>query len=206
MFLDWVEERKNPEGKDAGAFLHNDPLDTFTVESIGKVVEENSWRFGGDQNKTSAMCGEPSYDIFWASDTRENRLVSMQRIASVSGLCYMDEASNMAIHPQFGPWLSFRAVTLFHVVGNDIDREGDGAAQPLPKQVPNPLSNQEEMNARRFVEKAFDKNASKDSCAEFLIAARDSVVLGRHEHRFSDSQLMYHYTKDVRYLEGLHVM
>ena len=196
IFMDWVEERKKSEGGDT--ILKSDPLDTYTKESIGKVVEENKWRFVRDHHEST---GEPSCDIFWSSDTRENRLISMQRLASVSGLCYLDEASNMAIHPTFGPWLSFRAaIVLFHVGGVDNGGEGDYSMQSLPMPVANLLSKAEEMNARKFVEKAFDKNTPKEDVTKCLIAARDSVVLGRDEHRFSDVQLMYHYTKDVKYL------
>ena len=196
IFMDWLEERKKSDGKDA--ILKNDPLDTYTVETIGKVVEENKWRFVGDQYESP---GEPSCDIFWSSDTREDRLISMQRLASVSGLCYLDEASNMAIHPTFGSWLSFRAAVLFHVgVVDIVGGEGDNSNQSLPIPVARLLSKAEEMNARKFVEKAFDKNTPKEDVTKCLIAARDSVVLGRDEHRFSDAQLMYHDTKNVKYL------
>ena len=202
IFLDWIEKERELAGKDA--LLNNEPLDTYTMGSIGKVVKENSWRFVGDDNGSRRSTGGPSYEIFWSSDTSENRLISMQRIASISGLCYLDKASNMAIHPKFGPWLSFRAAILFHV-GVDIDtyREGHDSAQPVPMPVPNLLSKAEETNARKFVAKAFEKKTSKeedDDVVKCLIAARDSVVLGRDEHRFSDSQLMYHYTKDIKYL------
>ena len=202
IFLDWIEKERELAGKDK--LLNNEPLDTYTMESIGKVVKENSWRFVGDDNGSRRSTGEPSYEIFWSSDTSENRLISMQRIASISGLCYLDKASNMAIHPKFGPWLSFRAAILFHV-GVDIDtyREGHDSAQPVPMPVPNLLSKAEETNARKFVAKALEKKTSKeedDDVVKCLIAARDSVVLGRDEHRFSYSQLMYHYTKDIKYL------
>lgn len=195
--MDWVEERKKSEGNHA--ILKNDPLDTYTMASIGKVVEENKWRFVGDQNEST---GEPSCDIFWSSDTRENRLISMQRLASVSGLCYLDETSNMAIHPKFGPWISFRAAILFHVGHVDIDtsREDNHSTQSLPMPVAKLLSKAEEMDARKFVARAFDMSTPKDDVTKCLIASRDSVVLGRDEYRFSDAQLMYHYTKDVKYL------
>ena len=191
--------------------MKNDPLDTYAKESIGKVVEETAARHFvvGDQNETTP--GASSYDIFWSFDTTRDRLISMQRIAAVSGLCHLDEASNMAIHPLFGPWLSFRAVILFHSGDMTNDGDGDLSALPAPDPIPSLLTQEEEANARAFVQKAFDKNTPKDDDASIrrgwvvkcLIASRDSAALGRsrEEHRFSDSQLMYHYTKDAKYLQ-----
>ena len=191
LFLNWIEKRRKLE--DGDLIVKNDPLDTYAKESIGKVVEETAARHFvvGDHNNERAP-GAPSYDIFWSFDTRRDRLISMQRIAAVSGLCHLDEASNMAIHPLFGPWLSFRAVILFH------DGDVDLSALPAPDPIPSLLTQEEEANARAFVQKAFDQNTPD---VKYLIASRDSVALGREEHRFSDSQLMYHYTKDARYLQ-----
>ena len=200
LFLNWIEKRRKLEDEDS--IVKNDPLDTYAKESIGKVVEETAARHFvvGDHNETTP--GASSYDIFWSFDTRRDRLISMQRIAAVSGLCYLDEASNMAIHPLFGPWLSFRAVILFHS-GDMITNDGDDdlSALSAPDPIPNLLTQEEEANARAFVQKAFDQNTPKDGIVKFLIASRDSVALGREEHRFSDSQLMYHYTKDAKYLQ-----
>ena len=206
LFLNWIEKRRELE--DGDLIVKNDPLDTYAKESIGKVVEETAARHFvvGDHNNERAP-GAPSYDIFWSFDTRRDRLISMQRIAAVSGLCYLDEASNMAIHPLFGPWLSFRAVILFHS-GDMMTNDGDDdlSALSAPDPIPSLLTQEEEANARAFVQKAFDQNTPKDDddddiVVKYLIASRDSVALGRVEHRFSDSQLMYHYTKDVKYLQ-----
>ena len=78
IFLDWIEKERELAGKDA--LLNNEPLDTYTMGSIGKVVKENSWRFVGDDNGSRRSTGEPSYEIFWSSDTSENRLISMQSL------------------------------------------------------------------------------------------------------------------------------
>ena len=208
LFLNWIEKRRKLEDEDS--IVKNDPLDTYAKESIEKVVEETAARHFvvGDHNETTPGASS-SYDIFWSFDTRRDRLISMQRIAAVSGLCHLDEASNMAIHPLFGPWLSFRAVILFHSGDMTNDGDGDLSALPAPDPIPSLLTPEEEANARAFIQKAFDKNTPKDDDASIrrgwvvkcLIASRDSAALGREEHRFSDSQLMYHYTKDAKYLQ-----
>lgn len=214
IFLDWVDREKDAPGIDADGddFLNNNPLDTYTRETIGRVVDANSWRLSESslEGTLSKNCNNEHtkynnteesipYDIYWAADTRDGRLLSMQRLSSVSGLCYLDEASNMACHPTYGPWLSFRAAILFY------PRQCNGKVNaasppPCPRPVPKLLSKDEEEAAGKFVQKAFDKSTPRDDIHKHLIASRDCVKLGREEYRFAESQLHYHYTTDVKYL------
>ena len=229
VFLNWLYKEKHVSGVDSGDddILHNDPLDTYTKEVIGKVIDDNSWLLlssslpssmaedtssekGNDellQKSTKGMkCNgtEESiqYDIYWAADTSNERLVSMQRISQVSGLCYLDAATNMACHPMYGPWISFRAAIVFTPWCCTSIEESECKSRPEPL-APGLLSKEEAVAAREYVQQAFDEG-TPDEVHKYLIASRDCIKLGKDKYRFTESQILYHYTQNVRYiLEGI---
>lgn len=102
------------------------PLDTYVQESIESVVQK--W-FG-----TSSRCDQPnstrteeekdagtSWRLYWSAtmDNTNNDMVSMQRIAMISGFSYYDiEHTKLSIHPVYGAWHSFRAVLLIKKIQN----------------------------------------------------------------------------------------
>ena len=89
-FLSWLGAQPDPASVE-------DPLDTYTSNSIGAAVSRLT------------RGGEVRHDIFWVYDARSERLVSMQRVATTAGVCYHDSETQLAIHPKFGSWLGFRA-------------------------------------------------------------------------------------------------
>ena len=88
-FLRWLAAQPDPESV-------TDPLDTYTASVISAAVAD--------------LTGGARHDIFWVTDS--SRLVSMQRVALVSGLCYHDAETQLSIHPAFGAWVAFRAVVV----------------------------------------------------------------------------------------------
>jgi len=234
VFLNWLYREKHVSKVDSGDddILHNDPLDAYTKEVIGKVIDDNSWRLlsssspssmaedtssgkrnGGLLHKSSRgmKCNgtEESiqYDVYWAADTSKERLVSMQRISQVSGLCYLDEATNMACHPTYGPWISFRAaIVLTPWCCTSIEEsECDDLVSPPPPErlAPGLLRKEEAAAAREYLQQAFDEGRP-DEVHKYLIASRDCITLGKEKYRFTESQILYHYTQNVRYiLEGI---
>ena len=90
-FLAWLAAKP-----DAAAVA--EPLDTFVVEAIEQAAATLRERRDVTQ-------------IFWPWEGGE-RLVSMQRVAVCSALCYHDSETQLAVHPIFGAWIAFRAVVV----------------------------------------------------------------------------------------------
>ena len=171
-----------------------DPLDTYCQQSITQILENH---FGSINE---------GYLVYWSSDYSADKLVSMQRVASCSGLYYLDTTTHLTVHPKFGAWHSFRAVVIVRL-------EQPQPSEEVPvKSLPCLLSVEEEQEARKEFQKALQisdetklceqlhGNGPAEDVARAWIAVRDVVILGKDEHRFYDDQLMYHYTKNSKYL------
>jgi hypothetical protein len=150
-------------------------------------------------------------EFFWSSTIQPEQLVSMQRVAECSGLSYSDPASKLSIHPIFGAWVSYRAVVVFVSKSRDLAQTASSYVLPPPIAVPCLLSTNEQDKAARAMKKALYSMPDQDLCTMLhgtmkgdrykdWIALRDVVDVGR-EFRFSENQLLYHYTKDLACLE-----
>ena len=177
-FLRWL-------GRQPERALTKDPVDTYAAEAIGRAVGE--FAAGG------------ASDTFWSADLSPERLVDMNRAALVSGLCFFSEDLYLSVHPAFGSWVAFRAVIVLDAPATHLG--------PPPPSKPDPLSEEERLAARA----AFDAALAASSAADLSVdgmplevalkwaAMRDCVALGR-EHKYSELQSEYHYTKDAAVL------
>jgi len=172
-----------------------DPLDTYCRERIESSLRKHY---------------APSrFSIFWSAKTQPDKLVSMQRVAMESGFAYHDPATQLVVHPVYGVWHSYRAVVIIH----------DDAVKEVapPPTVPCFLTANEEELARQAMKHALEVSDTKNLCmqlhggrndpdmttvCEAWIAMRDCVERGKAEYRFDEDQLMYHYTKDVKFLKN----
>lgn len=180
-FLRFLAERPDAE-------TMADPLDTYISLVISEAIED--------------FVGNAKHEIFWGWDSGE-RLVSMQRVAIVSGLCYHDSETQLAIHPKFGAWIAFRALL---VVEYAPTLHGVGATPPPRMRCL--LTETEKTAAKKAMKSALQASDEANLCTQLHGAAgmqkdvrlawaalRDCVGVGR-EHRYCSSQLNYHYTKD----------
>ena len=180
-FLSWLGAQPDPSSVE-------DPLDTYTSESIAAAVSRLT------------RGGEVRHDIFWVYDARPERLVSMQRVATTAGVCYHDGETQLAIHPKFGSWLGFRACVV-------VDAPSTFGASP-PAPLGCLLSEEEKAAGRAAMAAALRASDEANLCTQLhgakgmerdvrlaWAALRDVVGIGR-EHRYSDDQITYHYTKD----------
>ena len=86
-----------------------DPVDTL----VGRVV-------------LGAVTGSARVrDVRFSHEPPPRRVV-LQRLASLTGMCWLCEQMHLCVHPSFGVWVSFRAVI---VLAHD-------AADPMPEQSP----------------------------------------------------------------------
>ena len=173
------------------------PLDAYCKRNIDDILKIN-------------FIPSTSYQVFWSSESCANKLVSMQRVASCSGLSYLDSKSHLTIHPVYGSWHSFRAVVI--VQTKDISFIGSSSISIKSITLPCLLTHKEEEDAQAALRQALklsDENrlceqlhgkGSSEQVAAAWIVVRDCVSRGK-EFRFGDNQLWYHYTNDTKYLQ-----
>lgn len=173
-----------------------DPLDTYCRECIERALD-----------KYFIVSG---FTIYWSAETQPDKLVSMQRVAMESGFAYHDPTTQLTIHPLYGPWNSYRAVVILHDYVNDSD------ATP-PPHVPCLLTPQEKKCAKEAMKRAIAVSDMRNLCHQLhggtknpdmlrvckaWIAMRDCIERGKAAYRYDEDQLMYHYTKDIKYLKS----
>lgn len=198
IFLRWLRQNSDP--------LPSDPLERYCTETISTLV----------MNIFSSV----KHDIFWSHQS-STPLVSMQRVAHVSGLAFMEPTTKLSIHPLYGTWLAFRAVVVFHTSGsceNSVEVQCTPNLSPLVESYR--LSQQEQEAADSAMKHALYKTNTtaesihicrrlhggegmlQDDLYKDWIALRDVVSIGRKDYRYSEGQLMYHYTKDLQFLKN----
>jgi methylmalonic aciduria homocystinuria type C protein len=106
--------------------------------------------------------------------------VPIQRLAHDVGFAYL-AATNLSIHPEYGPWVGLRAV---------IECNQACALERTPATDP---------CARCACAGPLAEAAAHPDDWEKRLAVRDACCVGR-AHRYSDAQIRYHYTKDRRFL------
>ena len=186
-FLSWLGQQQDPLNM-------SDPLDTFIATIIKPAV--------------ATLAGKDvKYDVIWPWEGG-SRLCSMQRVAICSALCYHDSETQLAIHPRFGSWVAFRAVVVLHA-----EPSAHGLAGTAPKPLSCLMSEAEKSAARAAMQAALRASDEANLCTQLhgakgmerdvrlaWAALRDCVRVGS-QHRYTDEQLTYHYTKDKAVLE-----
>lgn len=102
--------------------------------------------------------------------------VPIQKVAHQAGFAFLAR-TNLCIHPTYGPWIALRAVVT-------CDREGPSPGPPAADPC-------RDCRCGELLKQAM---ARPDDWRAWL-AVRDGCTTGR-EHRYSDEQIAYHYTKD----------
>ena len=178
-FLAWLAAQPRP-GDVA------EPLDTYVDAALLQAL----------------ACVDGKHDTVWPWEGGD-RLCSMQRVAVCSALCYHDGETQLAIHPTFGSWIAFRAVVVFDAAPTALK-----LPTKAPQRVGCLLSEEEKVAAREAMAAALRASDEANLCTQLhgekgmetdvrlaWAKLRDCVGVGR-EHRYSDEQLAYHYTKD----------
>ncbi|KAL7516018.1 hypothetical protein ACHAWX_001078 [Stephanocyclus meneghinianus] len=240
-FLDWLADQSQQIAS---------PLDTFVEETIHHALDlccqdnpeikcfELFWSNGkrqrvnnreiisqksidDDVNKTNNP-----YHCFDYKDA--SFLVSMQRVAKVSGhYWHDDDATKLCVHPEYGTWTAFRTVVVFEPNETKLT-----CIPPAPQFCPCPVSNDEIKKAKEVFEHALKISSSDvegygatldkpwEELCKYLhntvcsgsdwdkvppsmkpwIRLRDVISVGREMWKYSDAQLLYHYTKDPEIL------
>lgn len=165
-FLDWL--RASPQRLD-----EDHPLDRYVGEVVLQALQPLVHR----------------WEVRFAHEPPPRR-VAMQRLAHLSGLAYLSP-SHLNVHFMFGPWIALRAAVVI-----DIDGPPRPSSGP-----PNPCPDCERDCMPKFRHAAAAAGSTPEAHAaveqhwRLWLSVRDACPVGR-EHRYSDDQIGYHYTKD----------
>jgi methylmalonic aciduria homocystinuria type C protein len=156
----------------------NDPLDRWLEQTLERIV------LGLHEN-----C-----QILWSHRTIHGCWMPMTRIAVAAGFAAMAPC-HLAVRTDVGPWLAIRAIVV-------ADTQ---ACESPPINMIEPCSTCEAPCMRPFEEasRRSDNTQGTDrvlSHWKSWLCVRDSCPFGRAA-RYSESQILYHYTRDRRVLE-----
>jgi methylmalonic aciduria homocystinuria type C protein len=153
------------------------PLDEYVTESVTDAASRTGVR----------------HELRWGH-AMHPRPIPIQRIAQQIGLAALSP-SHLSVHPEFGPWIALRAVAVFDVAGPAFSARPstqpcDACARPC----------------LAALEKALGPRGPRSPDAirigtdwEQWLAVRDACPVGT-AHRYSRSQIAYHYTKSTSLL------
>ncbi|KAG5185300.1 hypothetical protein JKP88DRAFT_348285 [Tribonema minus] len=131
---------------------------------------------------------------FWGHETAPGRLVAIQRMAQVAGLAWLDDATHLCLHPEHGPWVSFRAVVL-------VDVPGPPGPPPAMRC---PAAEGDLARAAAAMSEALGKMGSyattSREAADAFLEARLSYSLGSASV-YPPDMIEYHYHNDLGFLE-----
>ena len=236
------------------------PFDTFCDEQLTRILQDHYlsqtppqpyevfWAHGGresccankitrtsrnDNGDTTETTTYPQKQQQHETIKDASFVVSMQRVAQVSGLCWHDdEGSKLCVHPQYGTWKAFRAVVVLLGDPNNNNDNGTCCASAVPPRLLTcPVPPEEMELAKKKMQVAIQQSAADGSGIDYgqdkmaetgkslgkylhhavcdgsdwslvspsmraWIDVRDCFSLGRDDFKYSDPQLLYHYTKD----------
>ena len=168
-FIKWIKQDQNRIDID-------NPFDAYVTYAI-----EETLKCLKDENT--------KYQLYWSYHVNKDEgLVSMARVSSCSGLCYLDDTTHLAIHPIFGTWVSFRCVIVTSLQYPDLDHK--------PISLPCPISNDSLDKAKELFEEALSKSNQVDNYL-YWVKVRECVNSDiQQQYRFSNNQIEYHYCDD----------
>ncbi len=104
--------------------------------------------------------------------------VLIQQLAVSSGLAYKSDTSKLCVHPTYGPWIGLRAAVVFNI--------------PTQKTLA--------ISSVCDCTQGCQSNAKKVTADwKSWLAVREACPVGKH-HRYSQEQILYHYTKNPNIL------
>jgi len=145
-----------------------DPVDTYCDETIAQ----------------SMMSIQTEYDIRFYHEPPPRR-IAIQKLAEVAGLAGLSQ-SHLCVHPEFGPWIALRAAIVF-----------DAESTPsIPTKAPCECSSGcgPQLEAALAAGEPVRRADLMDRWKLWL-AVREACPVGQ-THRYSDEQIVYHYTEE----------
>eukprot|EP00581_Thalassiosira_minuscula_P016274 CAMPEP_0183732722 /NCGR_PEP_ID=MMETSP0737-20130205/39181_1 /TAXON_ID=385413 /ORGANISM="Thalassiosira miniscula, Strain CCMP1093" /LENGTH=311 /DNA_ID=CAMNT_0025965809 /DNA_START=151 /DNA_END=1086 /DNA_ORIENTATION=+ len=194
--------------------------------SNGKRQKLNTKQIS-DSATSGNVRSEENYHCF--REDEDSFLVSMQRIAVTTGEYWHDmEATKLCVHPEYGTWTAFRTVVVFDTSSNlsastplappirscPITGEEIKMAKTVFDYALRMSSSEDGQGYGTTLNKSWEElcdylhgtvcSGSKwenvpDSMKPW-IQLRDCISVGREKWKYSQEQLLYHYTRDSEIL------
>ena len=163
------------------------------------------------------------------NDASDSFLVSMQRVATTTGEYWHDnESTKLCVHPEYGTWTAFRVVIVFQTKSTcgvadipptptqcpcPVSEEESKAAKKVfdyalkmsssNKQGYASTLNKTWAEIAEYLHETISSGSEWSKVDETLkpwIQLRDCITVGREKWKYTDAQLLYHYTRDAEIL------
>jgi hypothetical protein len=166
--------------------------------------------------------------VFWSHSLVDLQggpgYVALQRMAACAGLAYLDEVSHLSLSKPYGPWFALRCAVVFDGVA------ATGGLSDMPAPLANPMTTAERLAVEAAARIAHtgalevdiqaDGDVAVGACRassserklptmidvradwQRWLAVRDAAAPG-HPARYSEDQILYHYTGDRGLLKKL---
>ena len=135
--------------------------------------------------------------------------IAMQRMAAASHLAHLDHTSHLSIHPEYGPWFSLRCCIVFDSV-EYVDEDNSGGGLVGEQQCPlSPvtmelvkIAAEEAFSTRENAVGQHPEMEDVRGAWKKWLAVREVAGGGEYtQYRYSDHQILYHYTGDRELLK-----
>jgi len=196
--------------------------------SNGKSQTVNVDKGDGSTSTTESVSDvEKSNHCF--NNTSDSFLVSMQRVATTTGeYWHDDDATKLCVHPEYGTWTAFRVVVVFQPKNTcgfaaapptppqcpcPVSEEESKAAKKVFDYALEMSSSNEHgygstlnktwAEIAEYLHETISSGSEWSKVDETLkpwIQLRDCITVGREKWKYSDAQLLYHYTRDAEIL------
>ena len=182
-----------------------------------------------DSTNTTESVSDVEKSNHCFNNTADSFLVSMQRVATTTGeYWHDDENTKLCVHPEYGTWTAFRVVVVFQTkstcgVANipptptpcpcPVSEEESKAAKKVFDYALQMSSSNEQgygstLNKSwaeicEYLHETISSGSDWSKVDETLkpwIQLRDCITVGREKWKYTDAQLLYHYTRDAEIL------
>ena len=186
---------------------------------------------GDDSTDTTESLSVEDKSNLCFNNTSDSFLVSMQRVATTTGEYWHDnESTKLCVHPEYGTWTAFRVVVAFQTKSTCATADIPPTPTPCPCPVSEEESKAAkkvfeyalQMSSSNKLGYGATLNKSWVEICEYLhetissgsewskvdhtlkpwIQLRDCITVGREKWKYTDAQLLYHYTRDAEILHN----
>lgn len=187
------------------------PIHDYVSNAIATVLQELSSdkylsnseiNIATNSLKNVGAASDLEYDVRYPYDEGE-RFVHFQRLAHLAGLAYLNPNCFLCVSPIHGPWIALRAVITFQfITGPNVSEyvshpaqnpfpDGDAYLNDLTQEI---IADYQANYSVPDYKMDWEKLVHvRTYCGKFL-------PLEGREHKYSELQLKYHYTKDRQVL------
>ena len=167
------------------------PLDTYVMRCVEKALEETKASCdvindAGNDKSSSSTHTPLKWRCYWSHVVEDGETVAIQRMGEIADVAELCPTTHLSLHPQYGPWMAWRAAVVFNVQFQVQCTEHD-------------LGNVERCHYSRGlatdVKQQMETAIANASDWTRWLAVREALAPD-HSYRYSEMQIKYHYTKD----------